>query len=397
MIMTSTHLILQRAQALLRNGLFAFILAGCGGGVDSGGTGGAATYASGPITGSGSIIVNGVRFDDSAATVTDDDGGRTRSDLKLGMTVEVRGSAIDNSSGSPASTANSITFNSEMVGKIDSLNVGAQSLVVFGQTVNVKTTTVFDDSLGNGLLSLALNDVVEVYGLLDTITGQYTATRIERKSGATTQYRLRGRVSNLDGGAKEFNIGTERISYLSLAAADVPAGFANDMIVRIRVDSARTGNVWTATRLRDGANRPDEQSHARVEGLISSFNSITQFSVAGVPVTTSVTTAFPDGTTFALGDRIEVEGTMTNGVLAASKVEIETDSGDQAFDFRGPIEAVGAQTITVRSTTISIPGGVEFRPIGKSASDLVLGANVEVKATLVNGNQYQATRIEFKN
>jgi hypothetical protein len=396
MIMNFTHFTLPRAQTLLRTGLFAFILAGCGGGVDSGGTGGAATYASGPITGSGSIIVNGVRFDDSAATVTDDNGGRSRNDLKLGMIVEVRGSAIDNSSGSPASTASSITFNSEMVGKIDSLNLGAQSLVVFGQTVNVKTTTVFDSSLSNGLQSLAANDVVEVYGLLDAITGQYTATRIELKTGTTTEYRLRGKVSNLDSVAKAFNIGTERISYLSLAAADVPAGFANDTIVRIRVNSTRAGNVWAATRLRDGASRPDDQSHARVEGLISSFNSITQFSVAGVPVTTSGATAFPDGQLFGLGNRVEVEGTMMNGVLAASKVEIETDSGSLDFDFRGPIEAVGAQTITVRGTTIGVSGTIEYRPNTKSATDLVLNANVEVKATLVNGNQYQATRIEFK-
>ena len=394
--MNLTHFALPRVRTLLRTGLFAFILAGCGGGVDSGGTGGAATYASGPITGSGSIIVNGVRFDDSAATVTDDNGGRTKSDLKLGMIVEVRGSAIDNSSGAPASTASSITFNSEMVGKIDSLPVGAQSLVVFGQTVNIKTTTVFDDSLSNGIRSLAPTNVVEVYGLLDAITGQYTATRIELKSGATTEYRLRGKVSNFDGVAKEFNIGTERISYLSLSPADVPAGFANNMIIRIRVNSARTSSVWVATRLRDGASRPDEQSHARVEGLISSFNLITQFSVAGVPVTTSVTTAFPDGQLFRLGDRVEVEGTMMNGSLAASKVEIETDSGSLDFDFRGPIEAVATQAITVRGTSISVPSGVEFRPNTKSVSDLVLGANVEVKATLVNGNQYQATRIEFK-
>ncbi len=85
-----------------------------------------------------------------------------------------------------------------------------------------------------------------------------------------------------------------------------------------------------------------------------------------------------------------------NGALAASKVEIETDSGDMDFDFRGPIEAVAAQTITVRGTTISVPSGVEFRPNTKSVNDLVAGTNVEVKATLVNGNQYQATRIEFK-
>jgi hypothetical protein len=50
-------------------------LAGCGG-VDSGGTGTGdhSTLALGTITGFGSIIVNGVRFDESQAFIDDDDG-----------------------------------------------------------------------------------------------------------------------------------------------------------------------------------------------------------------------------------------------------------------------------------------------------------------------------------
>ncbi len=71
------------------------MLGGCGGGVDSGGTGGASTYASGPINGFGSIVVNGVHFDDSTGSISDDDGNaRNRSDLQLGMVVETRGAAI---------------------------------------------------------------------------------------------------------------------------------------------------------------------------------------------------------------------------------------------------------------------------------------------------------------
>ena len=68
--------------------LAAGVLAGCGGGGEGGvGTGGTGTYALGTITGFGSIIVNGVRFDDSAASVLDDDDAtRSRDELKLGMT-----------------------------------------------------------------------------------------------------------------------------------------------------------------------------------------------------------------------------------------------------------------------------------------------------------------------
>ena len=60
----------------------AAALASCGGGVGSGGTG---SFASGPITGFGSVIVGGVRFDDSTANVEDGEGGRrSRDELRLG-------------------------------------------------------------------------------------------------------------------------------------------------------------------------------------------------------------------------------------------------------------------------------------------------------------------------
>ena len=56
---------MQRREWLV--GVLALLGAGCGGGVDSGGTGTGhtSTLAVGPISGFGSIIVNGVRFDDS--------------------------------------------------------------------------------------------------------------------------------------------------------------------------------------------------------------------------------------------------------------------------------------------------------------------------------------------
>ncbi|RPH67003.1 MAG: hypothetical protein EHM83_02620, partial [Burkholderiales bacterium] len=73
----------------------ALMAASCGGGdlagVGSGGTGNRlASVSYGSIAGFGSIIVNGVRYDDRAATVSSDDG-TTRGALGLGMVVEVRG------------------------------------------------------------------------------------------------------------------------------------------------------------------------------------------------------------------------------------------------------------------------------------------------------------------
>lgn len=385
-----------RAQTWLRTLLFAAILGGCGGGVDSGGTGGAATYANGPITGSGSIIVNGVRFDDSAAAISDDSGpGRNRSELKLGMVVEVQGSAIStDTAGDKSSTATSIKFNSELLGRVDSLdaNTPRTSLVVIGQPVAITATTVFDDGIVGGASALALNDVVEVYALYNSATGQYTATRVERKSGPPNEFRIRGKVSAFDPTARTFNIGTEQISYAS--PADLPTGFANGQIVRIRVNSARTNLTWTATRLREGTSLPDDKSHARIEGIVNAIASPTAFDVDGRRVTTTAAVAG-----LALGKRVEVEGTMNGSVLEAITVSVEADSGNTENQFVGPIEAKATPpllTITVKGQVISYTSGVDIRPSGSTVADLVVGRPVDVRATLVNGNQLQATRITLK-
>ncbi|MDZ7811925.1 MAG: hypothetical protein U5L74_01905 [Ideonella sp.] len=78
------------------------VLVACGGGGSDSPSGTAppaaatGSYTSGAISGFGSIIVNGVRFDDSGAQVYDDDGNRRGSDdLKLGAHVEVEASRID--------------------------------------------------------------------------------------------------------------------------------------------------------------------------------------------------------------------------------------------------------------------------------------------------------------
>ena len=71
------------------------VLASCGG-VDSGGTGAPpAALAGGPVTGLGSITINGVRFDDASAAIVDQDGRSLSADqLQVGMVCEVDASAI---------------------------------------------------------------------------------------------------------------------------------------------------------------------------------------------------------------------------------------------------------------------------------------------------------------
>ena len=83
-------------------------------------------WPSGPITGFGSIIVGGVRYDDSAALVTDDfDAPSDSARLRLGMVTEVRASTPELSASMPSATAMSVRFRSEIVGPVESVDAAA--------------------------------------------------------------------------------------------------------------------------------------------------------------------------------------------------------------------------------------------------------------------------------
>ena len=385
-------------------GFAASLLVSCGGGVDSGGTGAPAlAFASGTITGFGSVIVNGVHFDDRSAAVRDGDGNaRSRDDLRLGMTTDVRGSALGvDAAGNPASTASSIVFASEIVGPVSASDTAARSLVVLGQTIDVTTGTVFDTSLAGGQAALAVGNVVEIHARLDAATGHYVATRIERRS-SVAQYALRGIVSSLDRTARTFSIGPTRIGYASLATAAVPATLADGRFVRVSLALAPgAGGVWNATRIVDGAAAIVDGEQAQIEGRVSAFTSATQFSVNGTPVDAS-TAQFPNGSAgLALGRRVEVEGTLAAGVLVARKVEVKSDGGGgggggEEYEVSGAIASLdtAAKTFVVRNVVVSYAGTVDFR--GGTAADLAVGREVEARGMLsADGTRLQATRIDI--
>lgn len=381
---------------VLRTVACALALAGCGGGVESGGTG-APVFASGTITGFGSIVVGSVHFDDSRASVTDADGGaRSRDDLRLGMSTEVRGAAIGtDAAGTPVSVATSIVFGSELLGRLTAIDRAANRIVVLGQTVDIGAATVFDDaSVSGGPAALSVGDVLEVYALFDAATGRYGATRIERKTGVTS-FVLRGPVTRLDTGAKAFTIGSERVSYAAFAGT-LPAGLANGAFLRVRLSTVQVAGTWVVSALSDGVPRPLDRDEVRLDGRVSAFVSATRFSVDGVTVDASAVN--PNGV--ALGVRVEVEGTASGDTLVASKVKVksEAESDGQDFELRGSVASPSpaASSFVVRGVTVVYSGATtEFK--NGTAASLVGGVSVEVRGKLsANGTQLAATRITFR-
>ncbi len=376
------------------------LLAACGGGgsddaADSPAI--ASSYTDGVISGFGSVIVGGVRYDDSAASISTEDGTPLAAGaLRLGMTVEIEGGRIDRAAAS--ALALRIRLNTEVKGPVEAVDTAAGTATVLGQTVLVTTSTLFDETLAGGLATLAVGDIVEVYGILDPENARIVATRIEAEDGAT-EYKLRGRIASVDTTAKTFAINAAVISYASLPAAMVPPGLANGQLVRVRLQTAQVGGQWVATALRGGRRFPDAITEAKLEGLITAFASSTSFSVNGLPVNASAA-SFPDGTTgLALGVRVEVTGTITDGVMQASSVEIEERRfpGPRVWDLRGEIGNLDttAKTFALRGVTVWYGGTVDYRD--GTEAQLANGLRVRVRGPLAaDRTRLEATRIEFR-
>ena len=384
------------ARGLLAAALSSLLLVtACGGGGVEGPTGTA--FTQGTITGFGSVIVNGVRFDDSSCTVTDDSGtAQALSALRLGMRVEIDSSAVDTTTAT--ARAHALRFGGLVTGPVEAVNAAAGTLTVLGQGVDVTSSTVFDDSLAGGLAAVATGAVVEVHGLLDSATGRISATRIEPESSAT-RYKLRGVVSALDSTAKTFRIGAATISYAGVAT--MPATLADGVMLRVQLATAAVAGVWQAQSLGAKTRTTTSAAQAHVRGAITAFTSATAFSIDGIPVD-AANASFPDGTAgLALGVQVEVHGALTNGTIVATKVELESrhrDDDDRQFRLHGSITAVDAtaKTFVLRGVTVSYAGTVTYDK-GTEAG-LVVGAKVEVRGTVgASRTELAAVRIKFES
>ena len=387
-------LIFHSWRALAALFLTAGLLVACGG-VDSGGTGQTVqTSSAGRIAGFGSVIVNGVRFDDTQASIVDDDGvSHVRGDLKLGMVVEVEGEVHGNSGNGVART---IQFGGEIAGLVEAVDMGVARLTVLGQAVQVDADTLFSGYTA-GLAGVAAGDLVEVFAFYDPNTAVYTATRIERKT-VLAAFKLRGRISGLD--STGFAIGNALIDYSAIAPSALPP-LANGLSVRVSLQTLQVGGRWVASSVRSSQRNFPEANEAELEGFIGGFVSSANFQVGGVPVDAGgADVSFRHGSIgqLANGVRVEVEGQMRNGVLVASKVDFKrAGGGDQEFELHGAIESVdaAAQTFVLRGVSVTYDTSTVFA--AGNAADLVVGAQLDVRgAPAAGGTGLQARSIRFE-
>ena len=338
----------------LRNSILIALLvigmAACGGGTQLAGGGiGGTGISQGPITGFGSIFVNGVEFNTNNATIIKD--GTTidplstsdlKKYLKVGMVVTVNGDIANSISG----IANTVSYAKELQGPITAITP-PNALTVLGQSVIVDNLTKIEITgvASATITDLKLQDTVEVSGF-PTANGTLRATYIEVKT-PSADVELKGIVSAISGNVLTVGAQDVDISALTLAAAPIAGDY-------VEVKGILIGTTVEASSLEFKSLALDRANadKAELQGYVNSVTSATEFLVNGQVVQINSQTNFKGGTSGDIkpGQWLEVEGALINGGIIATNLTFEDN-----ISLEGNVTAVSGNILTIENyTNISI-------------------------------------------
>ncbi|MGB7184928.1 MAG: DUF5666 domain-containing protein [Burkholderiaceae bacterium] len=367
-------------------------LAACGG-TDNNSAGGVSAQTkettTGAITGFGSVIVEGVRYDDTGATVEDEVDATnpapgTLADLKLGMQVELE--AQDG-------RAKFIRIRPEVIGTVDAPT--ATGFIVLGQTVVVSDDTVYAGA--TALADIVAGDSVKVHGQRDE-NGNIIASRIKRKDPTSLRfYRVAGTVDSVDADSKTFMIRALTVRWNDSTRIS-PA--ADQIVVGARVavfsdtDAQSNELPARAIRIRTMDDEPDSVRRS-IGGMIQDYEVGTPtFRLRGVTVNFTPETKFENGTESDLADgrKILVRGTFSprgenRRVIEATEIRFhhthehrnslhgaisDYDSTDMSFMLRGvKVDASNDAVEYIGGDASLLGNGVNVKVIGSVDGDMV--------------------------
>jgi hypothetical protein len=362
-----------------------------GSGVGSGGTGVSTADAAGigGVDGAGSIIVSGLRYDTDSAVINLEDAAA----LQLGMSVKVLGPVnADFTSG----TARRVDSAADIRGPLSSVDLAQGSFVIMGTTVTTDNATVWADAAG--LAALVPNTTLQVWGL-PAAPGVLRATRVEQRSASAPI--LSGTVQNLDPLRRTFTLGSFLIDYSGAVLSGSLDGrpLADGTLVRVRANAALPGRL-PATLVQWWYPVPTANATpVQLAGVVTDYAGLGSLRVLGTAVDASSAqiTGGPAGSV-GNGVKVDVAGTMQNGILKATKLKIRHvpgTGGPASFILIGAIgNFSSASSFWVRGQPVNAGGaGVVF--VNGTASNLGNGVPVTIEGEQVVDGVLIATRVSF--
>jgi hypothetical protein len=392
-----------------------------GGGVGTNGTGSAPQGLSvGTVTGFGSVIVDGARFDDTVANVfIERQPGKTdRTEVKLGQGVEIGFDA--DTAGLHQGVARQIQIEPALIGPVGA--VGLATLTLLGQTVQINTdpkfgpVTVFEPPYLS-LATIRPADWIEVHAIaVPAVAGgqpSWVATRIEQRVPMASA-RLHGAVTAVAGVApnQSFHLGAVTVQLAAPAQLLTPTTpLANGQVVTIFADPAAFDPVTSvlmakAVRVRD---RLASKSHAAVDdyigGVVSGSDGANGvFILDGIAVHRDSKTVISGGTATDLldGTYVRVQGRfVADGSFQSHVIQLRNVVTEKAAEVRGTVTnwLPGTRQFTVRDVVVDASSAstvlANFNLALCGATDLSQGQYVVVDGVAMpSGMQAQNIRCE---
>lgn len=289
----------------------------------------------GAIAGLGGLMVNDVRYATGGATVTLNGQPGTLSDLNRGQIVAVTGEIDSNNL---TGTARSIRYDANVIGPLESLDVENSRLLVMGQTVTTGPDTVFATAIDPATYAgLTVGDTVEVSGFA-AADGHINATRIELED-TSNHMQIVGTVADHDLANLLFTINRLTVDYSNAAMIDLPGGAPTNAMTIKAIGTITDGilvvdRLLTAEDLFSVAGR-----RVQTAGVITRFNSLSDFDLNGRAIATSAATVFVHGNSgnLTLNAELVIDGAFAaDGRITAHRISfghVANVTTTLAFDF----------------------------------------------------------------
>lgn len=291
--------------------------------------------AHGVITGMGGVTINNTRYTTNAATVTINGEPGTLSELRHGQIVTVSGRInADGQSG----TANSIHYDANLIGPVENLDAANNRLTVMGQMVLIDSDTQFASSIDpETLTGLPIGSIVQLSGHADA-AGAIRATRVE-PDDTNAELQIIGKVAGLDIGNLLFSINRLTVDYSGAVLIDLSGSAPTDGMM-VKAIGALSGRLFVVERL---VAAPDlagnNGQRVQTSGLITRFNSSTDFDINHSAARTDAGTAFLNGDAgdLSLNTELVIDGDFdSGGRISANRVifgRLVDETASLAFDF----------------------------------------------------------------
>lgn len=375
------------------------LLSGCGGGAISTllsevGSGGTGLRVIGALTGLGSLIVDGMRRDDTLASyLSEEDQGlampMASTGMMLGHSMELSVDANDR--------ITSVMVSPELVGIVS--GAGANGITVLGTNVTLNhDTTLGPVTVLIGYASstaIQIGDRVAVYGLLKTdsqgITSVQATLIVQKPVG--TGVRLTGYVSQYNAAAGTFVVGNHTVTVGSAIISPAGTALSNGQLVTVWSNTAPIGNGIAASTIR--IKWPAASSgNLTLSGSISAYAGNASFKIRNVAIDASNASILPGGASLSDGKYAVAVGkydAVTNK-LTASSVAIYAPAATTSVELHGTVQNfVSASSFTIRGVVVDASAA---SVTGGTAAQLADGVFVEVFGAVAN-NVVKATTLRI--